>query len=512
MRVLIDKFYGLFPALKNSARIALDVDLSRNSIRPWRTNKKVSDKNGKYGAALRCGVVVEDRCRSYAEGLPGLNGQSFRSGAERIEETLDNGKTWKPLGFPLLNMRPEISLVAPIEDDSGAQTSSVVCTFVDSFGRESMPSLPSNDVLVTYGAKLLLSGLPSCKDSQASSINIYLRRSGFRSGAERSTPMETGYFLAKSVPCGTTSTSIDVIEPGEALSTIDYEPPPTNARDLSGWRSGQLSALCGNSLRFSTPNHFHAWPIRYSMQFYGKAIRHIVGKAHGYVLTDDAPFVVRLLQQCHGNGCHQGDHADAGSCISARSAAIWNDAVVYAARDGLTVLNGFQARLVSFWDLDSWQQLRPDTMQGAVVGAVYYGLTSTKFFRLDLAAPQERALTELSDRPLSIFSSNERLFLVMADGVYAWNEGESFKLAHYVSPEISSPHVAMTAARVKGDLRELLLTTNDGREITFDRSSRIEHYRASPYRANRFTVTIRTTQEVAHVDLATGVGELDGTT
>ena len=66
----LTRFVGLVPRLhernlpENSATKILDVDLSNGTLKPFRTNKKVSDKTGKYIFVDNCCYITSDNCKA----------------------------------------------------------------------------------------------------------------------------------------------------------------------------------------------------------------------------------------------------------------------------------------------------------------------------------------------------------------------------------------------------------------------------------------------------------------
>jgi hypothetical protein len=500
----------------DEADFVLDADLSRSTLRPWRINKPVNDEIGVrsiYESA--CGLTVSSLCHDYAEGVPGCNGRVFRSGDGPPMTATDANAVsgqWTRLGFPANLPAPVLSAASVPSDPVSAQPHSVVYTLVNQFGEESQPSLPSNAVMSDYSTALLVSGLPACDPAfQVKEIRIYAERSGFVSGTEKTNEPDSGFFLKKIVSCGTSSASFDLAGPGDMLETLDYMSPPEDLHSIAAWRSGQLSGLSGNLLWFSIKGKPHAWPADARMRFYGTAIRHLAGVQHGYVLTDEKPFVVQLQSDCKGPRCHRGDHVDAPGIVSARSAAIYGDAVIYATKRGLQILNGFRSQELNFWDQTSWQQMRPDTMIGAVHDGCYFGFTATAGFRLQLTGNPRTALTYLSERPTAIHAGKfDRLYLAEPTGVTRWNEGDAYKEALWRKDDIRTPYLAMGAARVLGGSADV--EVRHGNSAKAQALGLLPHAlvkRFAPYRANTHGITIKTTEEVSRVDIAVGTVELD---
>ncbi|MBF1392478.1 MAG: hypothetical protein HXN28_07890, partial [Prevotella histicola] len=66
----LTRFTGLVPRLhernlpETSATKILDVDLSNGTLKPFRTNKKVSDKTGNYIFVDNCCYITSDNCKA----------------------------------------------------------------------------------------------------------------------------------------------------------------------------------------------------------------------------------------------------------------------------------------------------------------------------------------------------------------------------------------------------------------------------------------------------------------
>ena len=158
------EFFGIAPRFrrkqlpKNYSIVAHDVDLTHGTLRPFREPLKISDKTGASKVhAVGCDIFTWDECVSVAEWLPDCP-RLFVTGRVGYPETatIDNGKlTYRRLGV----LRPPTppSVTATDVNSETSRNVAYVATFVNNFGEESGPSLPSSEVIIEDGQPINVS-------------------------------------------------------------------------------------------------------------------------------------------------------------------------------------------------------------------------------------------------------------------------------------------------------------------------------------------------------------------
>jgi hypothetical protein len=441
----IKDFGGMYPARPSAALpgmaadYVLDADLSSNSLKPFRTDQFVeSSANAKvlYEVEGCCILKSDDACVSFARGAPSpscheiiVKSGNFKPQFAPFPEACAN--TWRDLSFPHWDAPTVVAPPVPAQE-ARREKLWAIYTVVDDLGRESGPSFPSEPFEVMFGNNLLISGFPTAYP-KGKKIRIYLSRPNYAVGSEATNVEEgSGFYLAKEIPIGSASTVVDVAFPGDMCLTWDYTPAPDNLWGITDFRGNILFGISGNALRHCIPNTYHAWPDRYTIQFYGQAQLFVAGKTMGYVLTNEAPMAVTIPAGCTGGNCMGATQlTEALPLVSRRGAAMYGDTVIYPTHDGLVALTGVQWNYFPHWDRDSWQELMPDQMIGAVHDGAYFGSTPRGTFRLDLRNKDPlRSLVWISAKPTAMHGSDMgRLLYADSTGIHNWNRGADRRTA-----------------------------------------------------------------------------------
>jgi len=151
----------------------------------------------------------------------------------------------------------------------------------------------------------------------------------------------------------------------ETLTSTNYDPPPSDLQGLTIIQNSILAGFVGNTLYFSEPGLFHAWPDAYSRTFDSN----IVGLAQIggtlLVMTEDYPYVMSgsnplVMSQSRLSARYP--------CVNSRSIAETSFGVVYATHDGLVLYSpGTSAQLLTrlVHSSDTWNAaLDPNSLVG----------------------------------------------------------------------------------------------------------------------------------------------------
>jgi hypothetical protein len=446
MLIDIQEFGGEFPAVDADAlplvvaTTALDCDLSLGTLKPFQTDRKVSDLTGDVIWSDDCCYLAFDDCNvSVAQADIGCKYVFVAGNGQPKYASYDDAcaGNWCRLDWPCSMAAPGLSAVSSVNRDFTYERVSVVYTLVNKYGAESPPSFPSAAIDVNDSQLLAISGLPTADAGFCwEKVRIYASRSTYELPGQKS-PKAHGFFEIAEVAFGTGSVAAQFGKPGNKCMTDNSDPLPVGAWDIAHARSGHLSALVANTLRFSERHQWTSWPEDYAMTVPGTALAHIAGPQWGYVLTDEAYLAVRLDMDCKGPRCHAAAPSNnILPLIAHRSAAMWGDLAFWATHEGLVMALGTEHRIVSrpWFDAKAWQAIRPDTLIGVVHQGHYFGKTENRCFRLALPNSLHAehksagALVSLSINPTAFHVTRDgRLLFATADGIFEWSRGDDFK-------------------------------------------------------------------------------------
>lgn len=228
------------------AQIAEDVDLSRGTLRPWRTDKKVSDKTGNSIFVDKCCYLASDNCQA-----------SF----SRIDTDCCFIVASGVKDFPVEIPAPNAQFLGTLSDDFNTELRQYYYMLVDSFGFESAPSLPSEPIYAHNDQAVVLSGISANFPSyHIAKVRLYCAVTPLDYGDPKA-DYDAHFLLVDELDFGTTNY---IHQPhtvyGEECLTEEYEPPHECMTDLQYCGNGQLGGLVGTELWLSEPLQPHAFP------------------------------------------------------------------------------------------------------------------------------------------------------------------------------------------------------------------------------------------------------------
>ena len=439
------------------AAVAIDVDLSRGTLRPWAKDALIdgSKRSQRNIMVEDCVVQSSDRCIDVARvTLPCK--RYFRTGvAGYPEQAALPGGPWHRLGIPTLHQAPKAwpivwepipsphGLIPGVVDPAETQTTDKVIerrylyTVVDIFDQESQGSVPSEPFLADWDEPTRVSGFAVPAGVPAKEIRLYSTAPGLQTD-ETPRASDESFFLVATLPPGTLSYAHHPASTnyGELYQNHIWYEPPTDLGSIQHWGTNQLAGLSGGKMYFSHPNAYHAWPLDYVLAFHSPALALVCTEQYGYALTCGMPEVVDLRHDCAGGKCHETRRIEEQfPIIGIRSAVGHDGSAIYASADGLVMLTGTRARLITanLFTRDQWLAIHPNTMVGVVYDGFYFGATDNYAFRMRIPdeayeSNQRNLLTQLSIRATSFYRSmTDRLYFSDADGVWEWAAGRGYK-------------------------------------------------------------------------------------
>ena len=215
--IKITKFGGIAPRVQpqnlneSMAQVALDVDLSRTTLRPWRTDTKVSDKAGLSFYADGCCYLTANDCRASFAKIEGdcdfiVATDVMDYPVVRKKDRNCNGD-WRRLGFPDDIPAPTVQSFGAMDGTFNNETRHYFYTLISDFDglgwQESMPSPVSESVYCNNDFPVVIAGIPTNYPTYTiSAIRIYCNVTQLDYGADK-TEASGDFLLVAEVPIGT---------------------------------------------------------------------------------------------------------------------------------------------------------------------------------------------------------------------------------------------------------------------------------------------------------------------
>ena len=333
------------------------------------------------------------------------------------------------MGVPAPASAPGVSAAG----GSGTAESRVyLYTHISLFGtieEESAPSPASSVVSVLPGGTVTVSSLPAAApagDYHITKVRIYRAVSGSTSVI---------YLKVADVNIGTTtySDTKTASQLGGALTSSNYNTPPTDTQGIASMANGILVGFRENEIFFSEP---HAWPAEYSLTVeypivgigcFGESVV-VATKGNPFVISGSTP-----------QSMSQAKIPLFEPCVSKRSIVSDDTGVMYASPNGIVkIAQGFAGVATnSLFTRDEWQRKKPSTMLGAILDGAYYLFwedITTEIQRCLILDRNETAsaLTETSVYTKATFvdPTSAQLYFVIEDIVNEW-EGNANSFLSY---------------------------------------------------------------------------------
>ncbi len=485
----IEQFSGEAPRINprtltsNVAELALDVDLSNGTLKPWRERLPVYTAPFDVLAFMRgdCCWLAADVCADYSLGWPSCP-YVIRTGVAGYPEMATFADAcldqWCRLGPPCPDVAPSASPVSPPDpnpDTRSLEMRAYRYSWVNKYDQEGGGSPPSLAYTTNDGTTSIVQ-LPPCPSPEwcVTAIRIYRLSTPLESGAEKSNPQNTEYYLVAEVPCGTTvytdtQTMLDLGGSGGAIGIFTREealPAPADLTALVCLENGMLAGISGEFVVMSEPFQPGSWPLKYWKRLWDTPIALAAVASTIYVGTTGRPYTIDGRNDCNGDGLAQVHrHREPLPITNKRSMVAGDGVAYYASVDGLVALSGAQARVVSesIFSRTDWQALHPNLMLGALLDGFYFGFTDVEAIRLKTPesvhtdSPRE-AFTRLSDRPVAVWTSPEgQLFMAEGAVISQWNGGAADRQYRWRSiathmPRTTSINAALADIRRPGNV------------------------------------------------------------
>lgn len=272
---------------------------------------------------------------------------------------LADGVTLNPTSYKLGIPGPkyQITVGTPVvTEEEGVTADNVkvayICTFVDSFGHESVPSVPSTivdiptNLVFTVDLTFVAENLP---DTHVGDAKRYIYRAAFDGST-------SAWQYVGEVGLAATSWTDTVAFGAEAeeLVSTDWSPPPA-LKQMVPVASGFVAGFHAHYLCYSETYLPHAWPEAYRFPLKFPIV--------GLKPTSNGLLVATTGKPYWAFGADPASavpvEIDANyPCLSANSLVDMGGYVMYATHDGLVAVSGNEARIVSDQYIDRFTWLR----------------------------------------------------------------------------------------------------------------------------------------------------------
>ena len=423
------------------------------------------------------------------------------------------------LGIPAPTLAPVGVVNVGDENDpdpDGAaddETRYYVYTYVSAAGEEGAPSPLSNKLTIKtpdVDSVTLTVYPPDLNLANITRLRIY---------RTASTIDTTQFYFVAELPVENVDFQETLLESelGTVLETEDYLPPPENMQGLVALSGGALAGVADSTLSISESFLPYAWPKVYQQKsqwpikgivpFTGGAV--VTTEGEPYLLTGTMPASMMF----ESLGAQQ-------SCVSERSMVAMDGFVVYASPDGIIIVDGSGANLISdsLISAQQWQALKPHTIHAYYHEGEYIAFYGDEHgtgngvggfilnpSRKDLRFFDYYATAGYRDLKADAF------YIVMNGYLYEWGKGESLT-AIWRSKVFDTPAINFSLAQVKApDFSDVIVRIYCDDVLTFTHQLTDEHngtFWLPDGLYTRWQVEVETTKPVSSISLATSRNEL----
>lgn len=457
-------FAGIVPRLRSKqlpkgyATVAHNVDLSHGSIKAFLEPRYIKDApaNAVKLYAWGCDLLTWDKCVDVAEWLPDCPRLFVTGNADYPQTaTMENGQlVYRRLGV-LAPPTPPVAAATDVHNDK-SRSVAYITTFVNSFGEESGPSIPSNDVVIEDGQTVEVSfryNPPIEYDIRK--VRIYRRETGFNTGLEKEQQLQTHWFFLTEldVQAREFTDETSIIDLGWAFDGIDVREPPADLQNITAIpQTAILAGSVANKLLFSRNLQPHNWELSQEMTLDDNVISlGAVGNSL-FVATDGHPYRVQADVGCDKRECRQvfrfAQSFPIISCHTGSGSLATPFGFVYATTDGVVLLTeSANPQIITSEVLsqDDWRKLAPHTARFAYYKGALFVVTEKISFILWLdsttyADSKNKKMTTISDEPIDMVVTRQgELLLLQQNGtIVQWNAGHKLRPYRWVSADIDT--------------------------------------------------------------------------
>ena len=489
---ILSSFGGIIPRVAwhtlplTSATVAHDVKLRNGKLEAWRERLAVGTAvtDAKCVWYHGCCYYTFDKCVDMAEYVTDFGRLYFtgRKDYPEVARTGDNcALTYYRLGVP----KPTSVLAISGTSSTGRNCASrsYVYTYVNTFGEEGAPSIPSESITVADGTAVKITGftIPDVTYG-VTTINIYRTSTAWTAGNEKEQETNTDYLLVATVPVSTSSYTDIILEKnlGEAITTEYNREPPENLREIRYLRgTGVLTGVTTNKVHFSKAYQPSNWAAEYDLTLPYNIVNIQTLGSKLFVSTDGYPYVIDGAQDCKPRQCRGVSEVFTPlpdiSCGHVNSSVSTPFGMIYSSKDGLVLVSPdakFQLITSAWFSTDDWIKIRPDTVRLAYWRGYVICATDVLTFMLEIDSGVYNDVTganlvTLSDEPIAL-TTTQAGELIMLEGniLWQWNAGKSYRKYTWISRELNfGGESTPTTAKIRTDGITVSLIDSDNNHV-----------------------------------------------
>lgn len=408
------------------AQIARDVRLEDGELGPFRRPFLEYEIPGAVAGSVK---TIYRHLGEWLSWSTAVNAVPGPVAQDRLYYTGDGVPKMRVAGvvYPLAVQPPSVKLTATLVGVIGAvyATRLYVYTFVTSFGEESEPSPISNELNVSPGNTVTLSGFQAAPAGRGIvTQRIYRSQTGTSGGT-------TLFFLAeRPASAANYSDTIATDNFAEPLPSIDWNRPPDGLKGLVAMPNGMMAGFVGKDLYFCEPYRPHAWPEKYilttdydivAIACYGTTL--VVGTVgNPYLVGGTAPEAM-VMERMELNM----------PCLNGQGMVDLGYSIAYPSYDGLVVVTSGAANVmtVDLLTRNQWLELDPANL----VCGQFYGRFFASYSYTDTYGELQEGtliLDQTGEAPFLIRSRHRAdamfyeitsgsLFMVFGTAIYEWD-------------------------------------------------------------------------------------------
>lgn len=237
------------------------------------------------------------------------------------------------------------------------------------------------------------------------------------------------YRLVAEIAIGTTTYSDTTLTADlefDVLPSTDWDVPPSDLAGLMLLPCGSVAGFHGKEWCPSEPYQPHTYPTPYRLTTAYNIVGHVAYGDNVAIMTNGDLYVAA--------GTHPENYQMSAiegfkqPCVSARSIVDVGYGAMYAAPDGLVLVDSGGARLITeeLFSKENWQALSPSSILGVYYDDKYFGFydtgTTTGGFILDPKNPgASLTFTDVFATAAFNDSINDALYLVVSGNIVQWD-------------------------------------------------------------------------------------------
>lgn len=475
VRIDIPVFKGVAPRvspalLENEQGVSVTGTCTSGELRPWNIPSYIQDCLPDTEAIyltrqldwLTWGEVTNPHPAVQANDAFGRVYYTRESGGLFVISPLDDYQEFR-VGVP----KPEVPCGVIVTGPTGGGNKRdvvYVYTLVNDWGEEGPPSDSSGMREVEDGQTITVGGFAVAAPGFKPIVSIRIYRVAVGDTA-------ADWFFVAEIPASQEEFVDDVVDSGlgEALTTKGYDLPQVAARSLVPVGNGIFAAFEGNEVAFCEPYLPYAWPDGFRMTIAGDIValgvtgNTIVALTTGnpYYIYTSHPSIAKLAPEDFG----QARQSEVTPCISPRSVVSTEFGVIFAAPDGLRVMQGEGAsKLISeaLVTNKEWVSIfDPLNMRAAFHDGTYYGWFGSNGFAYHL---RTNVLTWTGIPAQAMHTDGLSLFIAYDGAIWEWAAEVGLLQGEFRSKVYRFPRpVNLAAIRIDSSLDPIFAWIRDYR-------------------------------------------------